>query len=95
VDVLDGGFDAAVVISNDSDLWWPGAGGPPPGPGRDGQPGSGYTAGHPSGVPEADAGQHWWRTLRAADFTGHQLPNPAGKNRRPVDWQGIASAPQG
>jgi hypothetical protein len=86
VDVLDGGFDAAVVISNDSDLRWPVQEARRRVPVGMVNPGSGYTAGHLSGVPEAGAGQHWWRTLRAADFAGHQLPDPAGKNRRPVGW---------
>lgn len=74
VDVLGGGFDAAVVVSNDSDLRWPI---------QEARrrvlvgmvnPGSGYTARHLSGIPGAGAGGHWWPTVRAADFTSHQLP---------------------
>lgn len=86
VDVLAGGFDAAVVISNDSDLRWPVQEARRRVPVGVVNPGSGYTAGHLSGVPTAGVGRHWWRTLRAADFAGHQLPDPVGRNRRPAGW---------
>jgi len=86
VDVLAGGFDAAVVISNDSDLRWPVQEARRRVPVGVVNPGSGYTAGHLSGVPAAGAGRHWWRTLRGADFAGHQLPDPVGRIRRPAGW---------
>jgi hypothetical protein len=74
VDVLAGGFDAAVVISNDSDLRWPVQEARRRVPVGMVNPGSGFTAGHLSGKPSAGVGGHWWRTLRAGDFTTHQLP---------------------
>jgi hypothetical protein len=86
VDVLAGGFQAAVVISNDSDLRWPVQEARRRIPVGMVNPGSGYTAGHLSGMPGAGAGQHWWRTLNAADFTSHRLPDPVGRNRRPAGW---------
>jgi hypothetical protein len=86
VDVLAGGFQAAVVISNDSDLRWPVQEARRRIPVGLVNPGSGYTAGHLSGEPGAGAGRHWWRTLRATDFASHQLPDPAGKHRRPAGW---------
>jgi len=86
VDVLAGGFDAAVVISNDSDLRWPVEEARRRVPVGMVNPGSGYTAGHLSGQPAASAGRHWWRTLRASDFIAHQLPDPVGTNRRPAGW---------
>jgi hypothetical protein len=86
VDVLAGGFQAAVVISNDSDLRWPVREARRRVPVGMVNPGSGYTAGHLSDVPGAGVGRHWWRTLGAADFTGHQLPDPVGRNRRPAGW---------
>jgi hypothetical protein len=86
VDVLAGGFDAAVVISNDSDLRWPVQEARRRVPVGVVNPGSGYTAGHLSAVSTAGVGRHWWRTLRAADFAGHQLPDPVGRNRRPAGW---------
>ncbi len=86
VDVLAGGFGAAVVISNDSDLWWPVQEARRRVPVGMVNPGGGYAAGHLSGEPDAGAGRHWWRTLRAADFARHQLPDPAGGYRRPTGW---------
>jgi len=86
VDVLAGGYEAAVVISNDSDLRWPVQEARRRVPVGMVNPGSGYTAGHLSGVPGTGAGRHWWRTLRASDFTGHQLPDPAGRHQRPAGW---------
>jgi hypothetical protein len=53
VDVLAGGFDAAVVISNDSDLRWPVQEARRRVPVGVVNPGSGYTAGHLSGVSTA------------------------------------------
>jgi NYN domain len=86
VDVLAGGFDAAVVISNDSDLRWPVEEARRRVPVGMVNPGSGYTAGRLSGTPGTGAGRHWWRTLRAQDFAGHQLPDPVGSHHKPVDW---------
>jgi hypothetical protein len=86
VDVLANGFEAAVVISNDSDLRWPVQEARRRVPVGVVNPGSGYTAGHLSGVPTIGVGRHWWRTLRAADFVSHQLPDPVGSNRRPAGW---------
>ncbi len=86
VDVLAGGFDAAVVISNDSDLRWPVQEARRRVPVGTVNPGSGYTAGQLSGSPGAGVGRHWWRTLQAPDFAGHQLPDPAGGHRRPAGW---------
>jgi hypothetical protein len=86
VDVLAGGFDAAVVISNDSDLRWPVQEARRRVPVGLVNPGSGYTAGQLSDKPNVGVGRHWWRTLRALDFVGHQLPDPATGIRRPVGW---------
>jgi len=86
VDVLATGFDGAVVISNDSDLRWPVQEARRRVPVGVVNPGSGFTAGHLSGQPDAGAGRHWWRTLRAVDFKKHQLPEQAGGHRRPAGW---------
>ena len=32
------------------------------------------------------AGRPWWARLNCADLTSHQLPDPAGKYRRPAGW---------
>jgi hypothetical protein len=86
VDVLGNGFDAVVVISNDSDLRWPVQEARRRVPVGTVNPGSGYTAGHLSATPTVGAGRHWWRTLGPTDFAGHQLPDPVGSNRRPAGW---------
>src|SRR5215475_542974 len=86
VDVLATGFDGAVVISNDSDLRWPVQEARRRVPVGMVNPGGGYTAGQLSGAPGTGAGRHWWRTLQAPDFAGHQLPDPAGGHKRPAGW---------
>jgi hypothetical protein len=86
VDVLTSRVDAAVVISNDSDLRFPiqfarnhvPAGVVNPSPNR--------LAGALRGQAGIGAGRHWWYQLTAADLTGHQLPDPAGGYRRPQGW---------
>jgi hypothetical protein len=86
VDVLTGKIDAAVVISNDSDLRFPimhartlvPVGVVNPSPGR--------MAGALQGNPATGAGHHWWYQLSAADLRRHQLPDPAGGYSRPAGW---------
>jgi hypothetical protein len=86
VDVLDGVIDAAVVISNDSDLRWPVQEARRRVPVGVVNPGSGYTAGSLSALPTVGVGRHWWRTLRAPDFLAHQMPARAGRHQRPDGW---------
>jgi hypothetical protein len=31
-------------------------------------------------------GRHWWRRLTSNDLRQHQLPDPAGRYRKPSDW---------
>lgn len=86
LDVLTEAVDAAIVISNDSDLRFPieearrrvPVGTVNPSPNR--------LAGDLRGVATAGAGHHWWRQLAASDVIAHQLPDPAGRFRRPVGW---------
>jgi hypothetical protein len=86
VDVLTGGVDAAVVISNDSDLRFPvhfartrvPVGVVNPSPNR--------LAGALRGQAGVGVGRHWWHQLIAADLTAHQLSDPAGRYRRPPGW---------
>lgn len=86
VDVLNGTVDAAVVISNDSDLRYPVQEARRRVPVGTVNPGGGYVAGRLSGTPTDGVGRHWWRSLNAADFFGHQLTDPAGGHRRPAGW---------
>ncbi|NED98976.1 NYN domain-containing protein [Phytoactinopolyspora halotolerans] len=86
VDVLDNVVDAAVVISNDSDLRWPVQEARRRVPVGTVNPGSGYTAGALSGAPDAGVGGHWWRSLAAGDFTDHQMPHDVGRLAKPSGW---------
>lgn len=86
VDLLGGSIDAAVVVSNDSDLKFPihfarqrihvGHVNPHGGP----------FAGDLAGRKDEGAGDHWWRKLHPGDFTDHQLAEDAGGYRRPAKW---------
>lgn len=86
VDLLQESIDAAVVVSNDSDLKFPihfarqhihvGHVNPHPG----------YFAGDITGTPDDGKGGHWWRKLHPGDFTAHQLPDEAGGYQRPAKW---------
>ncbi|MGH3941829.1 MAG: hypothetical protein ACRDTG_25030 [Pseudonocardiaceae bacterium] len=86
LDVLSGAVDAAVLISNDSDLELPlkivrqrvPVGVVNPSPGR--------MAGALQGAAGEGAGRHWCRQLQPSDFTVHQLPNPAAGFTRPPGW---------
>jgi hypothetical protein len=89
LDVLRGTVDAAVVISNDSDLSFPI---------REVRklvavglvnPTKGYRAGALAGVTHEGAGGHWWYQLAAADLRASQLPKIVGRLARP---KGLVSA---
>jgi uncharacterized LabA/DUF88 family protein len=86
LDVLDGHVDAAVVVSNDSDLALPVSAARDRVPVGLINPGTGYIAGELKGRPTAGAGSHWWRQLTPADCTSHQLADPAGGHQRPTGW---------
>jgi hypothetical protein len=88
VDVLGGAVDAVMLISNDSDLRLPVDHAWRRVPVGVINPGSGYTAGALSMNAGTGVGtdHHWWRTLTAADYCRHQLPNPAGHYTRPPGW---------
>jgi hypothetical protein len=88
VDVLTGAVDAVMLISNDSDLRLPVDHAWQRMPVGVINPGSGYTAGalSTSAGTGVGTGHHWWRTLTAADFHCHQLPDPAGRYTRPPGW---------
>ncbi|GAA2988703.1 hypothetical protein GCM10010483_36430 [Actinokineospora diospyrosa] len=47
---------------------------------------SGYTAGALSQRQTSGAGHHWWRSLNTSDYTGQQLPDPAGGYTKPLGW---------
>lgn len=86
MDVFEHTIDAAVVVSNDSDLKLPVHVARERVPVGHVNPAGGLFAGDLTGNPNEGAGRHWWRKLRPADYLSHQLPDPAGKYRRPQDW---------
>ena len=79
-------IDAAVVISNDSDLALPIRHARARVPVGTVHPGTNYPAGALSGRPDEGVGGHWWQQLAKPDYLTHQLPDPAGSYRRPAGW---------
>ena len=86
VDVLTGKVDAAVVVSNDSDLRMPVDVARQHVPVGLINPTKGYPAGSLSSDPAVGAGRHWWYQLRSSDFFSHQLPPVIGRLHRPAGW---------
>jgi hypothetical protein len=86
LDTLSGAIDAALVISNDSDLRFPVQQARQRIPVGTINPSSSYTAGALRGTPNDGAGGHWWRRLVATDLTANQLPDPVGIYRKPTGW---------
>lgn len=86
-DVLTGCIDAAIVISNDSDLSLPLKMSRQRVPLGTVNPGTNPLAGALKGLPAEGVGGHWWRPLSAADYNSHQLPNHIGGTiHRPAGW---------
>jgi hypothetical protein len=86
LDALGGVIDAALVISNDSDLALPVAkvrGIMPVGVIN---PTVGQTAGALKLQPGMPAGLHWGRLLTLPDLAGAQLPARIGNLTRPAGW---------
>lgn len=86
IDVLTDRIDAAIVISNDSDLSLPVEHARAHVPVAIVNPTSKATARDLRSDPHSGAGQHWWRRLRADDFYEHQLPDQVGELRKPKGW---------
>jgi hypothetical protein len=86
VDVLSGAVDAAIVVSNDSDLKFPIRYSRTRVPVGVINPSDNYTAGALRGKPDDGVGSHWWGTLTADQFRSAQLPERVGALSRPVGW---------
>lgn len=86
LNVLQNEVDAAIVISNDSDLRLPLVEARKRVPVGTVNPSSSFLAGDLRGTPTDGVGGHWWAKLRAADYRAHQLPDPAGAYAKPVGW---------
>jgi hypothetical protein len=86
VDVLTRAVDAAIIISNDSDLQFPisfARGQVPVGLVN---PSPNYLAGALRGQPSDGVGNHWWQRLSPADLYVCQLPDPIAGFARPMGW---------
>lgn len=86
LDILEGTIDAAVVISNDSDLKLPIVEARKRVPVGTVNPSSSFLAGDLRGQPTDGVGNHWWAKLRGADLRAHQLPDPVGPYSKPAGW---------
>jgi hypothetical protein len=86
LDVLLGRIEAALVISNDSDLRFPIEQARERVPVGLVNPTPGQTAGTLRAQATSGAGRHFWRKLTSYDFSRHQLPDPAGSYSMPKDW---------
>lgn len=85
-DVLLAEVDAAIVISNDSDLQFPVSQARMRVPVGLINPAASQTAGALRATATTGVGRHFWRKLRGVDFTSHQLQNPARGYRPPNGW---------
>lgn len=85
-DVLTGQVDAAIVISNDSDLELPLRMAREKVPVGTVNPSKRPTAGALKGDSGAGAGRHWWRRLSSGDYRAAQLPDRVGRLLRPDEW---------
>jgi hypothetical protein len=85
-DVLTRGVDAAIVVSNDSDLSLPLRLARQKVPVGTVNPGKGPLAGRLRGGSADGVGGHWWRRLERADYLRHQLSDRVGDHVRPSSW---------
>lgn len=87
IDVLTEVVDAAVVISNDSDLAFPIAFARERVPVGLVNPTKGYRAGKLAGEPTDGVGNHWWYQMQPSDWYSHQLPRTIGSRIvKPHEW---------
>lgn len=86
IDVLEDKVDAAIVVSNDSDLAFPLRQARARVPVAVVNPRDQGTAGALKGSKTAGVGGHWWWRLHKSTYLRHQLPDPAGGQSRPDGW---------
>ena len=86
LDVFGHEVEAAMVITNDSDLRLPVEQARRHVPVAVINPSHGYLATGLRGEPDFGVGRHWWLRLSAADLKNHQLPDPAGPFAKPAGW---------
>jgi uncharacterized LabA/DUF88 family protein len=86
LDVLTGAVDAAVIVSNDSDLELPIRVARDRVPVGVLNPGVKQLAGKLKDSSTSGVGNHWWDRLTSAAYEGHQLPDPVGMIPKPPGW---------
>ena len=86
VDVFEQRVDAAIVVSNDSDLALPVRVARKHVPIGVINPSRNPLAGALKGLPTEGVGRHWWRRLDPNDVLSSQLPNPVAGFNRPSTW---------
>lgn len=86
LDAAGGQIDAALVISNDSDLRLPIHRVRDMIPAATVNPTSRPCAGDLRGVTDSGAGNHWWAQLTTGDLYSAQMPGAVGPYHRPAEW---------
>jgi hypothetical protein len=86
IDVLTRRVDAAVVVSNDSDLALPIRHARTLVPVGVINPSPSYCAGRLRGKSSDGVGGHWWYQVSRSDFTNHQLPPTVSRYTKPRPW---------
>lgn len=86
IDTLESTVDAAIVISNDSDLRHPLVEARKRIPVGTVNPSPNRLAGALRGNPTEGVGGHWWRQLTDADLRANQMADPVDNYPRPSDW---------
>ena len=89
-DALASAIDAAIVISNDSDLAFALRTARLDVPVGTVNPSPNFMAGALRGTPGDGVGNHWWTQLKDQDFVLCQLPDPVPEGsvllRKPIGW---------
>jgi hypothetical protein len=86
LDVLQQDVEAAVIVSNDSDLKLPVKEARKRVPVGIINPGPAQLAGDLRGSPNDGAGGHWWGQLTASRIRDNQLPDSVNGIRKPNGW---------
>ena len=86
IDLFAGSIDAAIVVSNDSDLKLPIAHARTLIPVGVLNPRGGPSAGDLRPPHHPGLGPHWNRGLTSSDYIANQLPDSVGTVSKPVDW---------
>jgi hypothetical protein len=86
LDVLQGDVEAAMVVSNDSDLELPVRAARDRVPVATVNPGTNPTAGKLKGEPADGVGNHSWIKLDEQAYKDSQLADPVGKLSKPNGW---------